>query len=1239
MNSGFRPSDVDTNALVETADDSNKYLQIEKERRASEKRAQEINNDQLEQAEAEQDDPRNKKEWGLGGFAEETKSIVTGGLQDTASSIATLPERYIDMFSGKMQSEGKNYRPDWQPFVDENDPIESRTWWGGALRGFVHFGSLAGLTAGTVWAARRGNIKGATTTAGRLWRAAKYGAAADLISKYSQDDNALGVIRDRFGLIDTPLSTKDTDHPLMKTLKNVTEGMGIGLVTDGVAFALGKGYNKLRPGKKGIVEIPGTEVELEKTAARGQSIDSQVKEAGQLQLEFEDFGGYKNKPIADTWQGAPTSKEPPVDARTQLKRTRQEWGAEEGSASSVTTPVQLERWARTSGLGEAELDKLAKDLMSDARYQSEVAALKAGRLTMSEVWGDALEMHQQTILGRNAADLDPEEFWAPFFADKTVFLKGTKDEVVTMASKNIVAADLVIGSLVKEIRDLGIAGRELANIADLRDIDGPASAIVDKILVGLTETKRARYMMSSEFRNIGAGKRRAAINEALEVDIAESREGILNVLKLIDEDSSDDLVNAVFETFSMVKDVNSLTDFDNWAKNTLRGGMIDGVDKTGVLIRELQGVMVHSVLSSPKTAFRAAIGTSTATFTRPFATAIGGFMRGDGQTARAGLASLNAMMQSIPESFDLFKSRLNSYWAGDVATIKTRFSEYTKSDQHWELLGKWAEGRGNWNDKMAYRLANMARSMNDNRFLTYSTKLMASIDDSFGYIMGRSKAREKAFRKASDAFNKGEVTDISPELIKRYEDEFMGQIFDADGNLLDEAAAFAKTEATLTQDLSGFSEGLNKVFNANPWAKPFFMFARTGVNGLQLTAKHTPGFNFLVKEFNDIAFATVDNISSVRKYGITNATELANAKALQQGRLAMGSAVISMASWAWMSGNVTGDGPTDRQQRQVWLDSGYKPRRINLGGLLVSYDSFEPFNQILSGVANIGDHSQLMGEEWTEKQLLKYALVLGETAASKSYLVGLQQFVDLFSGRRGQAERIIAGLLNNQLPLSSLRNDIGKLITPYTRELGTGIDQSIRNRNLLTENVAFEPLPIKHDLLNGKPIKDYDFFTRMFNVFSPVQFNLDLGPGRKLLFESGYDLRLSTYYSPNSDDLSDHPKVRSLFQKAIGEQNIEIQLDKLADDPKILASIELMNTHRRSGHRDNEPMGYYHNDKIGIILDEARRKAWASIRNEPSVQEILTQTKERKLSKIKVGKESRNLVSNEKVQPILNLYK
>ena len=36
----------------------------------------------------------------------------------------------------------------------------------------------------------------------------------------------------------------------------------------------------------------------------------------------------------------------------------------------------------------------------------------------------------------------------------------TPDEMVVWTAKNVVAGDLLKGSLVKEIRDLGIAGRE-----------------------------------------------------------------------------------------------------------------------------------------------------------------------------------------------------------------------------------------------------------------------------------------------------------------------------------------------------------------------------------------------------------------------------------------------------------------------------------------------------------------------------------------------------------------------------------------------------------------------------------------------------------------------------------------------------------------------------------------------------------------------------------------------------------
>ena len=80
--------------------------------------------------------------------------------------------------------------------------------------------------------------------------------------------------------------------------------------------------------------------------------------------------------------------------------------------------------------------------------------------------------------------------------------------------------------------------------------------------------------------------------------------------------------------------------------------------------------MINSVLSGPKTSIRAILGTGTATFLRPLSTALGATLSGDRATQRAAMASMNAMLQTLPEAFTLFKTKLNSYWAGDIATIK-----------------------------------------------------------------------------------------------------------------------------------------------------------------------------------------------------------------------------------------------------------------------------------------------------------------------------------------------------------------------------------------------------------------------------------------------------------------------------------------------------------------------------------------------------------------------------------------
>jgi hypothetical protein len=291
----------------------------------------------------------------------------------------------------------------------------------------------------------------------------------------------------------------------------------------------------------------------------------------------------------------------------------------------------------------------------------------------------------------------------------------------------------------------------------------------------------------------------------------------------------------------------------------------------------------------------------------------------------------------------------------------------------------------------------------------------------------------------------------------------------------------------------------------------------------------------------------------------------------------------------------------------------------------------EPFNQILSAIADIGDHNQLMGEEWTKDQFQKLSLVVAQAAVSKSYLQGLQQMVDVFAGRPGQQNRVIGGLLNNTVPLAGLRNEIGKLFNPHMKELGSGWQDAIRNRNLLSEGLAGEPLPTKYDMLNGQPVRDYDFVTRMWNMFIPIPLNLDQGPGRKLLFESGYDLKMSTYYGPDGTDLTEQPQVRSMFQKKIGERNLELQLNKLADDPRIQASIAEMQADLRAGNRHMEPMkAYFHNVKIQQIFNRARREAWAELQQEADVKYLMEQQRKRKLENQRSLNETSSLLKMSK---------
>ena len=1236
-------SGLESDQLLESAERG--AAQLEEDEALEAQAAQDVANEKA-QAEADanaqgndrkldESDPRSDGVgFNLPDIAAEVGSALTGGVRDTASSALTLPERAGDMISGEA-NEPDYDGPDWKPLDGDKNPI-TKTWWGNFLRGGVHFATMAGglvLAAkgaaalpfvGGAAAAASGKFAalGKLGVAGKLGQGAIAGAASDIVSEYSQDENAMGALAKRFPQLDNPLATKDTDSPAMKTFKNVVEGMGIGMVADGLFMMI----KKARGGAMAPVEELAEEAaESQRVNQRSIDIDQQKTEMGVRQMESPEFGAYKNEPIADPWQGSPTSRAPDIDdAMKQRTRMEDEWlGNDSGSMDSLTTPAQLSRSSDIAEMPVDELNKFYEETLGSEAFGRLTETLRQGNLNPETVFREAyvsMQGFQRMVEGRNGGDIPVEEYFEKLIGNPEA-AKLTLDSGI---GQKIVLMDLMNASNTKQIRDMGIGSREIKDVADVLDTDGPVSTMVERLRYGIEQVKTARYLWGQIGRNmqtpdgVKASAEQFFLNKLKDSDLevirdikTEANDATKAMLQFLQRSKDSANTEAILEAFSMAGGPNTLDDLYKYFVSKLKGGEWNTMGSSR-LVKELQGVMIHSVLSGPKTPVRAIMGTATASTLRPLSQALGGAMFMDGPMLKEGLAGLNALRQSIPEAFTLFKSKLNSYWSGDIATTGVRNFEFEPREQEWDAISQLMEMKGDkasTGEQMAYQIANMARGMNKSSLLTYSTKLMKSTDDAFGFIMARVRARQKALRQAMDN-QTGAALDVSPAMLKEYEDRFMAEFLDPEGNVkfdTDAALDYAKKEATLTRDLSGFAAGLDQLAAKTPWVKPFIMFTKTGINGLELGLKHTPMFNFLLKEERLLTNATpaMADAGELVTMGITNAADLMQAKAIQKGRMAMGTGLITMASMHFMDGNLTGNGPQDRQQRQMWIDAGWKPRSINIGGTWVSYDSFEPFNMMLSHIADIGDHYELMGPEWTEKSLMKTALVMAQGVTSKSYMAGLQQFVDLFSMQPGQVEKMIASLANNQVPLSSMRNELGKLFNPHMKELQSGFEDSIRNRNQLSETLSGNPLPTKYDFLTGKPINDWSFPTRMFNMFSPVQLNLDYSPGKQLLFNSGYDLRVSAYATPTGVSLKDTPEVRSMYQKAMGEQNLQAKLTKLAEQPRIQESIAAMERDRNAGRYGTDTKTYPHNEVIFQLFSKVQKRAWAMIQNEPEVQRLI----------------------------------
>ena len=108
----------------------------------------------------------------------------------------------------------------------------------------------------------------------------------------------------------------------------------------------------------------------------------------------------------------------------------------------------------------------------------------------------------------------------------------------------------------------------------------------------------------------------------------------------------------------------------------------------------------------------------------------------------------------------------------------------------------------------------------------------------------------QALEAVGNDFNK-----LTPDILKEAEDIHFSHFLDGDGNVnIGNDAWLTKQfkEVTLTSELKGQAAKLDKVFSDIPLIRPFYLFARTGINGLNFSFKNTPLLGALHKESIDI---------------------------------------------------------------------------------------------------------------------------------------------------------------------------------------------------------------------------------------------------------------------------------------------------------------------------------------------------------------------------------------------------
>ncbi len=249
-------------------------------------------------------------------------------------------------------------------------------------------------------------------------------------------------------------------------------------------------------------------------------------------------------------------------------------------------------------------------------------------------------------------------------------------------------------------------------------------------------------------------------------------------------------------------------------------------------------------------------------------------------------------------------------------------------------------------------------------------RLLTASDEFFKAVAYRGELHAQVFRQAKAEGLTGD------ELASR-----IGELMQDTPENIKADAMDARSYQTFTHPLGDVGQKIQSLSNSHPAMKVLMTFVKTPINIMKFVGERTP-----------LAVISKNIRADIAAGGARRDVALA--------RISMGSMLMMTVSDFAMSGDITGQGPTNYDMKRIWRDAGNQPYSIKIGDEWISYSRLDPIGDLIGLSADMSELLPRISDADALDIAAAVALSIAQNTAGKTFTTSVTKFVNAFTAAK-----------------------------------------------------------------------------------------------------------------------------------------------------------------------------------------------------------------------------------------------